>query len=302
MQPDLLRRREAIVLLATIAVAWGTSWPVIKAILQDLPPLWAVGLRSTIGTTILFAISAFRRNVVLPKRGDISVVLNIALLHMVAFTGLISIGLQFVPAGRSVVLGYTTPLWVTVGARVFLGETLTPSRTMGLIVGVAGLLFLFDPSTFDWSNRNAVIGNALVLAAAFCWAVSILHVRAHKWVSTPFELVPWQALLATCALMLLALTFEGVPQIEWNARLVVLLLYGGAVGIALPYWAMQTVNRSLPAVTTALGLLAVPIVGVACSSIALGEPLNFALLAATVLIVGGIALGLSDPIVRLYRP
>jgi hypothetical protein len=28
---------------------------------------------------------------------------------------------------------------------------------------------------------------------------------------------------------------------------------------------------------------------------------NFALLAATVLIVGGIALGLSDPIVRLYR-
>jgi drug/metabolite transporter (DMT)-like permease len=170
MQPDLLRRREAIALLATIAVAWGTSWPVIKAILQDLPPLWAVGLRSTIGTTILFAISAFRRNVVLPKRGDISVVLNIALLHMVAFTGLISIGLQFVPAGRSVVLGYTTPLWVTVGARVFLGETLTPSRTMGLIVGVSGLLFLFDPSTFDWSNRNAVIGNALVLAAAFCWA------------------------------------------------------------------------------------------------------------------------------------
>jgi drug/metabolite transporter (DMT)-like permease len=141
-----------------------------------------------------------------------------------------------------------------------------------------------------------------VLAAAFCWAVSILHVRAHKWVSTPFELVPWQALLATCALMLLALTFEGVPQIEWNARLLVLLLYGGAVGIALPYWAMQTVNRSLPAVTTALGLLAVPIVGVACSAIALGEPLNFALLAATVLIVGGIALGLSDPIVRLYRP
>jgi drug/metabolite transporter (DMT)-like permease len=302
MQPDLLRRREAIVLLATIAVAWGTSWPVIKAILQDLPPLWAVGLRSVIGTSILFAISAFRRNVVLPKRGDIPVVLNIALLHMVAFTGLISIGLQFVSAGRSVVLGYTTPLWVTVGARVFLGETLTPSRTMGLIVGLSGLLFLFDPSTFDWSDRNAVIGNALVLAAAFCWAVSILHVRAHKWVSTPFELVPWQALLATCALMLLALAFEGVPQIEWNARLVALLLYGGAVGIALPYWAMQTVNRSLPAVTTALGLLAVPIVGVACSSIALGEPLDFALLAATVLIVGGIALGLRDPIVRPYRP
>jgi drug/metabolite transporter (DMT)-like permease len=302
MKSDLLRRREAIALLAAIAVAWGTSWPVIKAILQDLPPMWTTGLRSTIGTAILFAISACRGSVALPQRGDVPVVLNIALLHMVAFTGLISVGLQFVPAGRSIVLGYTTPLWVTAGARIFLGETLTPSRMIGLLVGLSGLFFLFDPSTFDWSNHNAVVGNALVLLAALCWAASILHVRAHKWVSTPFQLVPWQALLATCILMLLALTLEGVPHIEWNARLVVLLLYGGAVGIVLPYWAMQTVNRGLPAITTALGLLAVPIVGVACSSIALGEPLTFALLAATVLIIGGIAIGLSDPIGRLYRP
>jgi drug/metabolite transporter (DMT)-like permease len=302
MKPDLLRRREGIALLAAIAVAWGTSWPVIKAILQDLPPMWTTGLRSIIGTAILFAISAVRGSVVLPQRGDVPVVLNIALLHMVAFTGLISVGLQFVSAGRSIVLGYTTPLWVTAGARLFLGETLTPSRMIGLVVGLSGLFFLFDPSTFDWSNQNAVVGNALVLLAALCWAASILHVRAHKWISTPFQLVPWQALLATCILMLLALTLEGVPHIEWDARLVVLLLYGGAVGIALPYWAMQTVNRGLPAITTARGLLAVPIVGVACSSIALGEPLTFALLAATVLIIGGIAIGLSDPIGRLYRP
>jgi drug/metabolite transporter (DMT)-like permease len=297
-----IRRREAIALLAAIAVAWGTSWPVIKAMLQDLPPMWALGIRSIIGTAILFAISAVRGTVVLPRRGDIPVVLNISLLHMVGFTGLVAIGLQFVPAGRSVVLGYTTPLWVTVGARVFLGETLTTARMTGLIVGLSGLLFLFDPSTFNWSDHNAVLGNALVLVAALCWAASILHVRAHKWVSTPFQLVPWQALLATCILILLALIFEELPRIEWNARLIVLLLYGGVIGIALPYWAMQTVNRSLPAITTALGLLAVPIVGVACSSIALGEPLDFALLAATVLIISGIAIGLSDPIIKAHRP
>jgi drug/metabolite transporter (DMT)-like permease len=259
-------------------------------------------LRSTIGTAVLFAISAVRRNLVFPQRGDVPVVLNIGLLHMVAFTGLVTLGLQFVPAGRSVVLGYTTPLWVTIGARLFLGEALTPSRIIGLVVGLSGLLLLFDPSTFDWSNHDAVIGNALVLLAAVCWAVSIVHVRAHRWVSTPFELVPWQALLATCVFVLLALMFEAVPRIEWNTRLALLLLYGGAVGIALPYWAMQTVNRSLPAITTALGLLAVPIVGVICSTIALGEPLTVALLSATALIIGGVAIGLSDPIARFYRP
>jgi drug/metabolite transporter (DMT)-like permease len=301
MKPNLLRRHEAIALLAAVAVAWGTSWPVTKAILQDLPPLWTTMLRSSVGTITLFAITICRWRLVLPERGDISVVLNVALLHMVAFSGLVSMGLQFVPAGRSVVLGYTTPLWVAVGARIFLGETLTPSRVIGVIVGLFGLVLLLDPITFYHSDHDAVIGNALVLAAAFCWAASILHVRAHKWISTPFELVPWQALLATCVLLLLALLFEGVPKIEWSCQLAVLLLYGGSVGIALPYWAMQTVNRNLPVTTTALGLLAVPVIGVACSALALHEPVNFTLLAATVLIISGIAIGWSDPVGRLFR-
>src|SRR6516164_5208830 len=163
MGPSPLRRREAIALLAAIAVAWGTSWPVIKAILQDLSPMGPRVLINGIWYAVLFAISAFRRSLVLPQRGDIPVVLNIGLLHMVAFTGLVTIGLQFVPAGRSVVLGYTTPLWVTIGARLFLGETLALSRVIGLIVGLSGLLLLFDPSTFNWSNHDSVIGNALVL-------------------------------------------------------------------------------------------------------------------------------------------
>jgi drug/metabolite transporter (DMT)-like permease len=300
MESHPLSRRKAVVLLAAIALAWGTTWPVIKATLEELTPLWATAIRSVIGVAMLFAISAGRGRVTLPKREDAPVVLNVALLHMTAFAALISVGLQFVPAGRSVVLGYTTPLWVTLGARLFLGEALTPVRAIGVIVGMAGLLILFDPTTFDWSNRNALLGNGLVLLAALCWSASILHVRAHRWVSTPFELVPWQAALAMCALVPLALMFEGIPRIEWSMRLVWLLLYGGAIGIALPYWAMQMVNRSLPAIATALGLLAVPVVGVLCAVIGLGEALTLQLVVALVFIVGGIAIGMSESIPRSW--
>jgi drug/metabolite transporter (DMT)-like permease len=294
-----LRRPQAILLLALIAVGWGTAWPVIKAILQDLPPLWTLVFRSAIGTSVLFAISASRQSLIFPKRGDTAVVLNVALLHMVAFAALVSLGLQFVPAGRSIVLGYTTPLWVTVGARLFLGEALTAARIIGVTVGMLGLLLLFNPFSFAWDDRAAVTGNLLVLLGSLFWAISILHVRAHKWVSTPFELVPWQALLATCVLTPLALLFEGVPHPQWSARLVLLLAYGGSVGIALPYWAMQTVNRNLPAITTALALLAVPVVGVVCSSVALGEPVGATLIMAMALIISGIGIGMTGSFGRL---
>ena len=91
-----------------------------------MPPLWTLLLRSLVGTATLFTISIGRRSLTLPQRGDIAVVLNVSLLHMVAFAVLVSVGLQFVPAGRSIVLGYTTPLWVSAGARIFLSERVDP--------------------------------------------------------------------------------------------------------------------------------------------------------------------------------
>jgi drug/metabolite transporter (DMT)-like permease len=295
-----LRSHEAILLLGAVAVGWGTAWPVIKAILQDVPPLWTLLLRSVVGTATLFTISIGRRSLTLPQRGDIAVVLNVSLLHMVAFAVLVSVGLQFVPAGRSIVLGYTTPLWVSAGARIFLSEALTHARIAGIGLGLFGVAVLFNPFSFPWHDHAALTGNLLVLLGSFCWAASILHVRAHRWVSSPFELVPWQVLLATCTLAPLALLFEGVPRIEWSARLLALLVYGGTAGIALPYWAMQIVNKNLPAITTSLALLVVPVVGVACSALALGEPITAGLILAMLLIISGIVVGMSDSIMRLW--
>ena len=92
-------------------------------------------------------------------------------------------------------------------------------------------------------------------------------------------------------LTLLACVFEGWPQIAWSTKLVLLLAYGSVFGVALAYWAMAMVNRSLPAVTTSLGVLATPVVWVVRSMVVLGEPFSASLLIALVMIVGGIALG-----------
>jgi drug/metabolite transporter (DMT)-like permease len=54
---------------------------------------------------------------------------------------------------------------------------------------------------------------------------------------------------------------------------------------------MVTVNRSLPSVTTSLGLLATPVMGVATSAIFLGEPISTSLICAMAMILGGIAIG-----------
>jgi len=285
-----------------VVFSWGITWPVTKAIVAQVPPLWTAAIRSAIAGVALLGRLLPRGTLIVPKRGDWAVVVNIALLHMVAFAALVAVGLQFISAGRSVVLGYTAPLWVVPGARLFLGERITARRAAGVGIGVAGLALMFNPLAFDWGDSNALLGNALILLAAFCWAVSILHVRAHMWISTPFQLVFWEILVATVVLLMLALVVEGLPHIDWSLNLVGLFLFASIFGVVVAYWAMATVNRSLPAVTTSLGILATPVVGTLGSAVALDEPIGMTLLVAMALILGGIAVGTTAGAAPSVKP
>lgn len=286
-----LSRRTALLLFAAVVLSWGLNWAVTKIIVHSVFPLWATAIRSAIGTVVLFVPLFFRGELIIPRRGDLPVIGTITLLHMVAFSALVAFGLRFVPVGRSIVLGYTTPLWVAPGAWLFLREPMTRWRLAGVGLGMAGLIVLFNPLAIDWSDRNALTGSGLILLAALCWAANILYVRAHKWVSTPFQLSFWQTLLATIILSMLALIVDGTPRIEWTPQLSACFLYSGVFGIAVGYWAMAMVNRSLPATITSLGILATPVVGVISSALVLGETIDASLIIAMLLILSGIALG-----------
>jgi drug/metabolite transporter (DMT)-like permease len=278
-------------LLATVVLAWGLTWPVNKVILASVPPVWAVTVRTGIGAVALFVLAAAQRRLGMPPRHDLPVLVSIALLHMVGFGVLSTVGLQSVPTARSVVLAYTTPLWVVPGAALFLGERLTPRRVAGVVLGLTGLVVLFNPLAFDWTQRGAVLGNLAILAAALLWAASILHIRGHRWRSTPFDLLPWETLLAMAVLVPLAYLLAGTPSFRVDAPLAGMLLYSGIPGTALAYWAVAMASRHLPAITTSLGLLATPVVSIVVAAVWLQELPTADVLAAMGLILGGIAIG-----------
>ena len=58
---DTVAARKAstrgIVLLIVVVLAWGTMWPVNKALLAYMPPIWSIALRTCISVLALFTIS-----------------------------------------------------------------------------------------------------------------------------------------------------------------------------------------------------------------------------------------------------
>lgn len=281
----------AIGLFAFVVVAWGLTWVVMKVAIQEISPLWAVAVRTWIAVAVLVPAVTLTGQLAAPPRSDLPVVLVISLFHMVAFAALMTAGLKHVAAGRSILLAYTTPLWVAPAAWLCLKEPLPPGRLAGIGLGLAGLLLMFDPRAFDWRDGTALLGNGLVLASALCWSVSILYTRAHRWTATPFQLILWQTLLAAGVLTALALLLEGVPRLTLSAKAMAALAYNGAIGTALGFWAMTVVNKELPAAVTSLGVLATPVIGLVLSALMLGERLDVILLVSSLLIVTGISIG-----------
>jgi drug/metabolite transporter (DMT)-like permease len=283
-----------------VVLAWGLNWTVTKIIVADITPLWATAIRTAIAAVMLLPVLILTGQLIVPSRGDVPVVLAISLFHMVAFSALMTAGLKYVPVGRSVVLGYTTPLWVAPAAWLFMGEPLPPRRVAGITLGLAGLLVMFNPTALDWHDHNAIFGNGLLLLSALAWSVSILYTRAHRWIATPFQLVFWEILLAAVILTALAYVFEGPPKIVFSTPLLIALGYSGAVGNALGYWAMAVVNRSVPATTTSIGILFTPIVGIASSVIVLHETVDAQLIIAASMILAGIIIATANRRRRVY--
>jgi drug/metabolite transporter (DMT)-like permease len=286
-----LRRRSAIALVACLVLIWGGNWPVNKTILAHISPLWFACLRMALGAITIFAVQVLRSDRIrLPARGDLPVVLSIGLVQMAAMLALMNLGLVNVAAGRSAILSYTTPLWVVPGAILILGERLSWGKAMALLLGLAGVAFMFNPIGFDWSDRKAVIGNGYLLAAAALWAATTVHLRSHRWRGTPLALVPWQMIVGLLALTVVAWLIEGPPpRVSLSWQFLLLALYSGPVITAFPFWAFVTVARTLPALTTSLTLLLVPVIGLLSSAVFLSEPLTATSVTGLLLIVSAVA-------------
>ncbi len=282
-------------MLAFCVPVWGFNWPVMKIVLLDITPLWLGAIRMGVTGAVLFAVLALLGRLRMPNRQDAPVLISVGVFMFGIYSILTMIGLSHAQAGRAAILTFVTPLWVTPLAIVILGERLSRLKAAGLVFAVGGLGVLFNPLGFDWSRTDVVIGNGLLLLASMSWAMTIIHLRTHRWRLSPLELGPWQLLVATAVIAPAALSIEGLPNVTWTAELAALLVFAGPLATTLTVWGAIVVMRSLPATTNSLAFLATPVMGMLASTLVLGEKLTATNVAGLVLIVAGIGcVAMSD--------
>lgn len=275
-------------LFVFIIFSWGLAWPINKVGLAYMSPVWYTVLRLLIGTVTMMTLVIALKKFTLPNRKDYPLIFIIGLLQISLYILLANIGLAYLPAGRSSLLAYTTPLWVMPITTFFFHEEAGPLRWFGFFLGLSGLVILLSPWEMDWSDGNIVFGSAMLLLASLSWAITMLCARYMHWTKSPLEMIPWQLLVGTIPLLLFAWLTEPTMVVEWNSALILSLIYTGVLVTGLSYWCGLIINKELPPIVASLGFLLVPVFSLIISAIFMGEAINLATATAMMLIIVGL--------------
>jgi drug/metabolite transporter (DMT)-like permease len=275
--------------LVFVVLCLGVNWPVMSIALRSLPPTWMAVFRLATAALTLFGVTLATGRLERPARRDYPIVTSVAFVRLALVFTLVFFGLEIVPAGRSSILVWTAALWTVPIAVIFVGERMSPMRWIGLVVGISGLVLVLEPTRFDWTDGRVLVGHGLLLGAAVAQASVSVHVRHHSWGATPLALLPWQLLVATVPILVIALVWEGIPAIDWSVGLAANILFQGIVVSGFAVWGQLTVLRSHPAISTNLALMAVPVIGLLSSVVVLDEVLTAGVVAGLVLVLAGVA-------------
>jgi drug/metabolite transporter (DMT)-like permease len=180
---------NAITYKVTAPADWGglgfgarsdVFWQYAIALVISLPFLWKSGQLS------------FKTKQPIPH--IIRAVLSSA--GLVAFTTAMAMG---VPVWQVVALTMTAPFFVLIGAKLFLGETVTLNRWLASGLGFLGALIVTNPLSEQFSMYWL-----LPILAALLWGAASLLTKHLSRTETPNTLTTWLLLLLTPINMLFA--------------------------------------------------------------------------------------------------
>ncbi len=277
-----------LALFAFIIFSWGLAWPINKMGLAYLSPGWYTAIRLLVGAATMMLLVALMGKFTFPTKRDLPMILNIGFLQFSIYILLANIGLSYLPAGRSSLLAYTTPLWIMPAATLFFHEEAGPLRWLGFFLGLGGLFILISPWDLDWSDKHVLFGSAMLLLASLSWAISMLGARYMEWTKSPFELIPWQLLIGAIPIIIYAMIKEPHATVTWNSTLILSLAYTGFLVTGLSYWSGLVINKELPTIVVSLGFLLVPIFSLIISAVFMHEVITTMTVAAMGFILLGI--------------
>lgn len=281
--------------LATVYVAWGSTYLAVRVMVEEMPPLLGSGTRALTAALLLAAgVTAWsgpRRLRV--TRGQLAGCAVVGLLLPVGGQGLVTIAeYRGAPSGLTALLIAGVPLWVAC-IRSLTGDRPPGASMIGVAVGFGGAALLIARHGIEGSTPTGAL--LLVVLASMSWALGSWLMPRLSLPSDPFVIVVYEMLVGGLVLCLLGagrgehFTPEAYAPRVWTAW-AFLVVVGSILALTAYNWLLRVTSVSIVATYAYVN----PVIAVALGWLGLSEAVTSSTLLGAAVVVAGVALVLTS--------
>jgi drug/metabolite transporter (DMT)-like permease len=154
-------------------IFWGFSFIATKVALREVDPFTLLTLRFGIGGLLLVLVQLQRNRGFLKtfSSKDWVSIIFLAIVGISGHTLLQAYGLLYTSATNTGWIVAIMPIFITIAARLFLGERITARRMIGILVGFCGIFLVISKGVFSLSifRFGSTFGDILALISAITW-------------------------------------------------------------------------------------------------------------------------------------
>ncbi len=290
----------AVVIFTLLSMVWGTTWLAIKISLEGLPPFLGATARFMVAISLLAAYALLKKiSLKVPRKDFLKIFITSFLMYTFDY-GLVYWGEQYLSAGVTAIFFATFPIFVGIFSNFIIrNEPFLWSKFLGIFLGFMGVLLIFFDQLIKTRFETMIIFATLaIILGAAGGALSTVLVKKYFLHYRAVPLTLHQMLWGILVLALIGLLQGETRQIQPTPRVMVAVLYLGAVGSAFAfvgyYWLLQHIS----AITLSLIIYITPVIALIIDWILYGEAINLRMVIGIALIFGGIALSQLED----YRP
>jgi drug/metabolite transporter (DMT)-like permease len=275
-------------LVGTFLLVWTSAFAVAKLAIADCPPLLLLGFRFLAAGALMFGLTAAARARWTLGLRDVVLFALLGIANQAIYLGVGYVGLQFVSSGLAVLIFSSNPVITAVLAALVLDERLTWAKSVGLVLGVAGVAFIVESRMSAGTDHLLGIVLNVIATLSFVGGTILFKRYAPKdglWIGNAV-----QSLAAGVALLPFSLTFENLADVVPSWRLLAAFVYLVLVVSVLAYLLWFRILAVSGATAASSYYFPMPPVGMLFGWLLLGERVAFSDLLGIIPVVLGIYL------------
>ena len=277
---------------AFIALVWGTTYFAIKVAIDAFPPFLMAGARQLCAAAIMGVMLLASKKPFKLTRSKIAKNALIGFLMITIGNGVVSWAEQWVPSGITSLVCSTMPISVVlINLIARRQETFNALIAVGMLLGVAGVAFIFQADVSALANRDYLAGILVLVFATSGWGGGSILMQKWGDSENPFLDITLQIFFGSLFLIITGVSMGELSRpVIWNDTHAWLSFgYLVVFGSILAMSAYQYALKRLPVSFVTSYAYINPMVAVIIGGIA-GEAITGSVLIAFALVLSGVIL------------